>query len=426
MNFFLQLTINGILLGSFYATMSLGFSTIWGVMRLINLAHGEFLLMGGFVAWFFFNPEREQNLTIGGSSQEVAIPAFLIITVIGAYLLIKHMVDKQSIPHLWQRWVIGLGVAGPLATIVFALWDYSGFADINISLMFLVMIGLFFSIGFIISHIVLQNINQIPSLRQRRIIGYGSSLIIVLSGHWLWWQSGFTSIDPFLSLPFIFVLFFSMGYSLQKGLLNRIVEGPYLTMLLITFSISIILQNFGLQIFAADPRKINIDYGTAIKIGDTLTVSPTKLLTLIVSVGMIAGLVIFLKKTRTGYAIRAAAQNKMAARLMGINIYETYAITFGISIALTGIAGALMGTFQPITPVNGPPWTLRAFAIVALGGLGKVQGVIAGGLVLGLAESYVGGYVDVGWAIAMAFIILVITLVVRPQGITGGMVVVEE
>ncbi len=86
----------------------------------------------------------------------------------------------------------------------------------------------------------------------------------------------------------------------------------------------------------------------------------------------------------------------------------------------------MMGTFQAITPINGPPWTLRAFAIVALGGLGKVQGVVAGGLVLGLAESYVGGYVDVGWAIAMSFIILVITLVVRPQGITGGMVVVEE
>ncbi|RMG85900.1 MAG: branched-chain amino acid ABC transporter permease [Chloroflexi bacterium] len=145
-----------------------------------------------------------------------------------------------------------------------------------------------------------------------------------------------------------------------------------------------------------------------------------------VSVLMIAGLVLFLTRTRTGYAIRAAAQNKMAARLMGINIYETYAITFGLSIALTAIAGAMMGTFQPITPVNGPPWTLRAFSIVALGGLGKVQGVVLGGLLLGLVESFIGGYVGVGWAIAAVFIILVLVLIIRPQGLTGGLMPVEE
>jgi branched-chain amino acid transport system permease protein len=126
-----------------------------------------------------------------------------------------------------------------------------------------------------------------------------------------------------------------------------------------------------------------------------------------------------------GYAIRAAAQNEMAARLMGINIREVYAITFGISLALTAMAGAMMGTFQPITPVDGPTWTLRAFAIVALGGLGKVEGVVVGGLVLGIAESLVGGYVNTGWAVATAFILLVFMLIVRPQGITGGLVTGE-
>jgi branched-chain amino acid transport system permease protein len=116
----------------------------------------------------------------------------------------------------------------------------------------------------------------------------------------------------------------------------------------------------------------------------------------------------------------------MAARLMGIDIHETYAITFGLSIALTALAGAMIGTYLPIAPINGPPWTLRAFSIVALGGLGKVQGVVTGGLVLGLTESYIGGYVGAAWAIAAAFIVLVIVLVVRPQGITGGLLVTEE
>jgi branched-chain amino acid transport system permease protein len=161
---------------------------------------------------------------------------------------------------------------------------------------------------------------------------------------------------------------------------------------------------------------------------------------ILTSIVLIAGLVWFLRKTRTGYAIRAAAQNKQSARLVGIDIYETYAITFGIALAVTAVAGALMGTFQPITPVVGARWTLRAFAIVALGGLGRIQGVVIGGFVLGITESYIGGYLPklnqaipqskivnaTGWAIAASFIILVIMLVLRPPGIAGGLVLEDE
>jgi branched-chain amino acid transport system permease protein len=111
---------------------------------------------------------------------------------------------------------------------------------------------------------------------------------------------------------------------------------------------------------------------------------------------------------------------------MGINVGETYAVTFGVSLALTAVAGAMMGTFQPITPVTGAPWTLRAFAIVALGGLGKVEGAVIGGLVLGLAETFIGGYTDVGWGIAATFVILVIALIANPRGLSRGFQAVEE
>jgi branched-subunit amino acid ABC-type transport system permease component len=240
-------------------------------------------------------------------------------------------------------------------------------------------------------------------------------------------------------------------------------------MLLITFSLQIILQSLGLRIYAADPRKISPDYSGAFWtraditgpdihvpilgidlpnplgiIPETafpdITVPQDKTYVLFVSAILIAVLVLFLRRTRTGYAIRAAAQNKNAARLVGIDIKETYAITFGISLAATAVAGSLMGTFQPITPIGGPRWTLRAFAIVALGGLGRIQGVVIGGMLLGLVESYIGGYLPrlndaipqieivnaTGWAIAAAFIILVVMLVVRPQGISGGLVLEED
>lgn len=427
LNIFLQLTINGVLLGGLYAAATLGFSTIWGVMRQINLAHGEFIMMGAFVAWFFFNPTREQNLVIAGgdpAQPQTTIQVILVLIAAVLALLIAELgLSKQRFPGRWQRLGIALLPSAAAAIVFYMLWSRAGLPDIVVPVMTLVLGGLALSLGFMLSHLLLPRFIAQPALR--RVIAYGGSFALVAALGQLWGSSGYASLDPFLMLPVLFPIFFALGYLLQKLLLNRLIEAPFLTTLLISFSIAIILQNIGLQIYAADPRRINVEYGTAINMG-SLTVPPTKLFAVVIAIVLVAGLVLFLRRTRTGYAIRAAAQSKMAARLMGIDIYETYAITFGISIALTALAGAMMGTFLPIAPINGPPWTLRAFSIVALGGLGKVQGVVVGGMVLGLAESYIGGYVGAAWALAAAFMILVIVLVLRPQGITGGLLVTEE
>ena len=424
MDFFLQLTINGILLGGFYAMMTVGFSTIWGVMNLINLAHGEFLLMGAYVAWFFFNPSREQSIYLGGKLEQVesTIQFVMIITaLLSGALLSERVIGRQRIARRGWRIMIGLLIAAVIHLAIYTAWrDAEQFRVVEISMLMMIPLALALSIGFLLSHVGLSD--YVPDIWMRRALGYGIGAVVVFIGWKLWENGGFQSIDPFLTLPLIFVIFFALGYALQNSLFNRLIEGPFLTMLLVTFSVSIILQNIGLQLYAADPRKINIDYGVAYALGETgLTVPPVKLLASFVSIFMIGGVVLFLRRTRTGYAIRAAAQHKMAARLMGIDINETYAITFGLALAVTAMAGAMMGTFQPITPVTGAPFTLRAFAIVALGGLGRVQGVIVGGMVLGLAESYIGGYIGLGWAIAAAFILLVVMLVVNPRGITGGL-----
>jgi branched-chain amino acid transport system permease protein len=304
-------------------------------------------------------------------------------------------------------------------------WKSTDYASVEISMRAIIFVGLAMTLGFHISHLVLGRGLEWRTLLQRRLVGYTIGVIASAALYRIWYETDFKPIDPFLSLPAVFVLFFGLGYIIQNGFLNRLVEGPYLTMLLVTFAMSIALQNIGLQIYAADPRRINVGYSTGREITGGITVAPTRVYMTIVAVIMVIGLVSFLRYTRIGYAIRAAAQNKMAAKLMGINIYEVYAITFGVSLALTGMAGAMMGIVQPITPVDGPEFTLRAFAIVALGGLGKVQGVVVGGMVLGIAESLVGGYVNTGWAITVAFVLLVVMLVVRPQGITGGMVAEE-
>jgi branched-chain amino acid transport system permease protein len=451
LDLFLQLTVNGILLGAFYATMALGFSIIWGVMRLINLAHGEFLLMAAYVAWFFYNPTREQDIIIGGGDP-AEIQSTVQIIFAGAAVVLGFIVSEiillERMQINWQRRIAGFGGVVLMLGLIYFVWQGEDFNALTMPMKTAILVGLALSGGFMMSHFVLKEVFfQIERRQQatqkyseaessestavgpaawnnvwvRRLLGYGIAIIVVLIFDNRWAAGGYGAIDPFVALPLVLLIFFSMGYVLQNTLFNRLVEGPYLTMLLVTFAVKIILQNIGLQIYAADPRKINASYALDNwRIGDDLTISKIKFIILILSLVIAVGLIAFLNRTRIGYAIRAASQQKMAARLMGINIKETYAITFGIALAITAVAGALMGTFQPITPIGGDPWTLRAFAIVALGGLGRVQGVFWGGLVLGIVESYIGGYITTGWAVTAAFVILVVILLVRPQGIAGG------
>ena len=447
---FLQLTINGILLGAFYATMTMGFSIIWGVMRLINLAHGEFLLMAAYVGWFFFNPTREQDLIIGGGDpEEVTATTQLIFAgsagILGFVLSEIVLLDRFgfSPQDTWRRRATGFGAAAVGVAALYIVWESQDFATITLSMMNIIMVGLALSVGFIMSHIALKEVafqmhlreggnpdvppeNALSNIWARRALGYAIGAAAAFGIYQLWKANDFQSIDPFVAIPLVIIIFFALGYVMQRTLFNRLVEGPYLTMLLVTFALKIILQNLGLRIYAADPRSINIGYANSWSLVDDLTLSKVKFLTAIAGVVVAIVLILFLNRTRIGRAIRAAAQHKMAARLMGIDIKETYAITFGVALAITAIAGVLMGTFQPITPITGDPWTLRAFAIVALGGLGRVQGVIFGGMVLGLVESYIGGYWSTGWAITAAFIILVLMLLIRPQGLAGGLDTAEE
>ena len=494
-DFFLQLTINGFLLGMFYATMTLGFSIIWGVMRLINLAHGEFLIMGSYVAWFLFNPHRAQILSIGSQTPDEVQSAiemvFIGIAVVIGFISSEIIRNQTPIRIQWQARLLGFPLGAILAYGVYLYWQSTDFKQIIIAVKDMIFVGTWLSLGFMLSHFAFKNLfadkiaeagHQAWSIWHhevwlRRLMGY--TIAYVIAKVYVIPAGTMAPMDPYKALPLVALLFFALGYVLQRGLFNQLVEGPYLTMLLVTFAIKIILQNIGLRIYAGDPRQVDPEYANTFwsrsditestfrlpvfnsKLPNPLSLNPygldplgiyhedsfpditlpqDKTYVVIVSLLMVVGLIWFLRYTRIGQAIRAAAQNKFAARLVGINIKETYAITFGIALASTAIAGAMMSTFQPITPISGSRWTLRAFAIVALGGLGRIQGVLTGGIILGMTESYIGGYLPqvndlipqfeitnaTGWAIAASFILLVIMLVVRPQGLTGGLVLEDD
>ena len=222
MDQFLQAMINGIMLGGFYAAMVLGFSIIWGVMGVINLAHGEFIMAGAYFTW-------------------------------------------------------------------------------------------------------------------------------VMNREYGW--------EPFLALIVVLPAFFVAGYILQRILINRVIERPHLISLLVTFGLSIIIANVYKLVYTSTPRTVESAFSGFWRMGE-VTIPITRTYVLAATLAMMVALHLFLQYTRLGKSIRAAAQNREAARIVGIEIGRVYAITFAICIALTGAAGMLASPTQAIFPFMGAPLTL--------------------------------------------------------------------
>ena len=252
-------------------------------------------------------------------------------------------------------------------------------------------------------------------------LAHGEFLMIGAYAAWMLFRA--FGIDPFLSLVIIMPVMFVVGYGLQRILINRVVERPHLISLLVTFGLSIALANLANVLFTADPRTVPVSYNGSFELfGVTVPIVKT-LITFLALVIMLA-LHLFLKSTRLGKAIRAAAQNKNAARIVGVEVGSVYAITFGIAIAITAAAGAMISPVAPIFPFMGPPFTLKAFTITALGGLGRIPGALLGGVILGLVETLLATFVPgVGTNIGVAasFVLLVLVLIVRPQGLLQGL-----
>jgi len=279
-----QILLNGILLGGLYAVMALGLALVWGVLNIVNLAHGAFIMLGAYVSW-----------------------------------------------HLYT----------------------------------------------------------------------------------------YLHIDPFLGLPITAVVMFAVGYAMQRGLLNLVVRAPMFNTLLITFGLEVVITYLAQMAFSADFRTINPSYaGNSIQFG-AVVLPLARLMAFGVAIVLTVGMWLFLLHTKLGRAIRATAQNLVAARLYGVEPRHLYAMTFGIGIALAGAAGGLYGTVSQINPYIGATLTAKSFAIAIIGGLDNPLGVIVGGLFLGIIESITALYIGPTFADVASFGVLVLVLIVRPSGLLG-------
>jgi branched-chain amino acid transport system permease protein len=280
----LQAVINGLLFGAVYATIGIGFSLVWGVMNIINVAHGSFIMIGAYLSY-----------------------------------------------------------------------------------------TLYVAVG----------------------------------------------IDPFLSIPVVMAALFIIAYVIQKFVLNRVVRGSVFITLTFTFGLQILIANICLLIWSADYRSVKLPYSSAgFQIGGV--VIPLVRLGIFAVALILTGLFyLFMKKTKTGIAINATALNFEGAKTVGIDVFNIYAVTFGVSAALAGAAGCLISPIMSVNPFVGGPLVAKAFVIAILGGLGSTIGALVGGLVLGLVETVGTVFIPSSYQELLGFSVLVLVLVFRPQGLLG-------
>src|SRR6202012_5286436 len=284
MQLFWQDLVNGILAGGIFAVVALGFSLVWGIMNIINLAHGAFVMLGAYTAY-----------------------------------------------------------------VLFSTWH----------------------------------------------------------------------IDPFVSIPIAFIVLFVLGYCIQRFIINFVVRAPILTTFLLTFGLSLLIVNVVLLVFHGDTKGISTSYsGSNFSIGN-VTVAWVKLWTLGAALVITALMQVFLTRTKTGRAIRAMAMDIDAAQLSGVRVAHLYAIVFGLGSVLGGAPGALISLSYSLQPSMGDPFVITAFVVCVLGGLGTVQGALVGGLVFGVLEAFGSQYIGTGLQDAVALVVLLIVLIVRPHGILG-------
>ncbi len=280
----IQILINALVLGSLYACIAIGFSLVWGVLNVINLIHGSFIVLGGYLAFMLY----------------------------------------QSL-HLSPWYAI------------------------------------------------------------------------------------------FVAAP----LFFAFGYVIQRLILNRVITAPVLVTLTLTFGLDLILNNAMIYFFTADYRKLILSPPLGSLAFGGVVVPVDRLIATATALALTGLLYLLLRRSKVGRAIVAVRLDRDAAVLMGVHVPSIYAVAFGLGAALAGCAGVLMALIFPISPLTSSTFLGKAFVVCVLGGLGSVSGALAGGLLLALVESVGATYLGPAHATTLSFLLLIIFLVLRPQGLLG-------
>ncbi|MEP3635782.1 MAG: branched-chain amino acid ABC transporter permease [Paracoccaceae bacterium] len=250
-----------------------------------------------------------------------------------------------------------------------------------------------------------------------RLVNIAHGDLIVLAAYLGLSTTVMLGIHPFVALLIVMPAMAGIGYVLQRGILNRTLGDDILPPLLVTFGLSVIIQNALLEGYSADPQKLNagIVETASLPLGG-LTVGVLPLLTFAIAVAVIAALQFMFYRTSLGRAFRATSDNSDIAQLMGLNKAHVFGMAMALALAVTAIAGILLGVRTSFDPSVGGARLIFGFEAVIIGGLGNLWGTLSGGIILGVAQT-IGAKIDPGWQLLSGHIAFLVVLAVRPQGL---------
>ena len=235
---------------------------------------------------------------------------------------------------------------------------------------------------------------------------------VISGGYVSWWlvEHGFPAL---LGVPVAFVVMWGIGWVVYKLVISRVIERDLFTSLLATFGLAIMMAQILNLLFGSDTQSVDLGYDTLYFADSLITVPIAKLIGVLMAATLAAAVIIFMKSSRMGQAIRATAQDARAARVMGIDTEKVYAFTFSLNSAICGAAGAIIVMVWLIQPFYGISYSIRAFVIVTAAGLGNLPGVIAAGLGIGALEQYGAHIFGIGYQQAIAVMLLLLVLLIR-------------
>ncbi|HEX9024667.1 MAG TPA: branched-chain amino acid ABC transporter permease [Geobacteraceae bacterium] len=252
-----------------------------------------------------------------------------------------------------------------------------------------------------------------------RIINFAHGDILMVGMYLTYELFTLSGIDPFVSILITIPLMFLFGGLLQKVFINRALDALPQNQILLTIGLGLIMSNTMMLIYTSDYKILTTSYSSESLKLMGISISEPLAISFVITCVITLLLYWFLMKTDTGQAIRATAQDREAAQLMGINVKRMSIIAFGLGASLAGTAGALISPTYYIFPQIGSTFTLKAFVITVLGGMGSIIGATLGGIIIGVAESMGAVYISSGWKDVVVFVIFLLVLLFKPSGLMG-------
>jgi branched-subunit amino acid ABC-type transport system permease component len=251
-----------------------------------------------------------------------------------------------------------------------------------------------------------------------RVINLAHGPVIALGMYVVYMLFTGLGVNPYIGIVAALFVGLVFGVAVYLIAVDRVIDQPELTTLLATYSVNLMVIGIATSAFTTTPRAVDVSLGS-VGLGN-VTVLGTHALAVAVAIVVAAALYLFLFRTRTGKSIRAVANNRAAAELMGIDSRRMLALSFGIGTALAMVSGGLLSTLFSFTPLSGAGYEVKSFVIVVLGGLGNPTGALVGGIVLGLLEGVSTVFIPVSWVPVLEYVIFILILLLRPSGLLGS------